>query len=194
MLRTRAALARDFVRGGGLGLWLMTLSPSSLFGHLVQAELVTSVVERAPERMTFAVADLDPFLQCRRSSSLVRDLPNDAHCALLVGRPKQVAHCVNLGFAEPLTRAANEFEPQPQLDPLNCRSRCALLIPTPTCDANRLTSRSTTELAAGHLAKTVPRPRIAIVAVSPTGVMTRMAKRPLAIKRRESPGSSRRKR
>ena len=120
--------------------------PKSLSGHLVQAGLVTSVVERAPEHVTFALADLDPFLQCRRSPSLVNDLPDDAHRALLVGRPEHVAQRVDLGFAQRLLRAISEFAPKSQLDSLCCRSRFALFVPTSTCEANRLTSRSTTGL------------------------------------------------
>jgi hypothetical protein len=115
--------------------------------RLVPLEVVTSVFERASERVTFAIADLDRFLQYTRFPSLVGDLPDDAHRTLVAGRPKHVAHCINLGFAQALPRAANEFEPQsPQLNSLGCRTRLTPLVPAATSGANRLTSRSTAEL------------------------------------------------
>jgi hypothetical protein len=108
--------SRSHTRKASPGRQARPASPVTL-RTLGTAALVTSVIERAPERVTFAVADLDPCLQYRRSPSLMGDLPNDVHRALLVGRPKRVADCVNFAFAQPLLCAVCEYEPHSQLDP-----------------------------------------------------------------------------
>jgi hypothetical protein len=102
---------------------------------------LASLIERATEHLKHAIAQLDPFLEHTRSSSLVGDLENDVHCTLLLGCPKYVTHSVDLSFGQPLLRAVGEFDPQSHLAAARLLLPIRLLCPAIRA-SNRLTNRS----------------------------------------------------